>query len=34
MAYKVKAIIHMCPKDFTLDCIINTVLEPALLFIR
>ena len=20
---------HMCPKDFTIDCIINTVLEPA-----
>ena len=20
---------HMCPKDFTFDCIINTVLEPA-----
>ena len=19
----------MCPKDFTIDCIINTVLEPA-----
>ena len=21
---------HMCPKDFTIDCTINTVLEPAL----
>ena len=20
---------HMCPKDFAIDCIINTVLEPA-----
>ena len=20
---------HMCPKDFTIVCIINTVLEPA-----
>ena len=23
------ASMHMCPKDFTIDCIINTVLEPA-----
>ena len=25
---------HMCPKDFTTYCIINTILEPAPLFIR
>ena len=25
---------HMYPKDFTIDCTINTVLEPAPLFIR
>ena len=24
----------MCPKVFTIDCIINTVLEPDSLFIR
>ena len=24
---------HMCPKVFTIDCIINTVLKPAPLFI-
>ena len=24
----------MCPKDFTIVCIINTVLEPAPLFMR
>ena len=27
-------ICHACPKDFTVDCIINTVLEHAPLFIR
>lgn len=25
---------HMCPKDFTIDCIINTVLVLAPLFMR
>ena len=24
----------MCPKVFTIDCIINTVLKPDFLFIR
>ena len=24
----------MCPRDFTIDCIINTVLKPAPLFMR
>ena len=25
---------HMCPKDFTIVCIINTLLVPASLFMR
>ena len=30
----VSARYHMYPKDFTIVCIINTVLEPAPLFMR